>query len=205
MKGRLITLEGGEGVGKSTNLDFIQRYLESNGKQVLATREPGGTDVGEQIRAILLQSEALCEETELLLMFAARSQHLKEKIVPALESGQWVVCDRFIDSSYAYQGGGRGLDERYIHYLENWLVGETQPDLTLWLNLPIEQGLQRASQRSLADRFEAEQLDFFHKVHKCYNQRAQQFPDRIKIIDASLSVEQVQQSIEQTLQALLSG
>ena len=203
MRGKLITLEGGEGVGKTTSLVCIQKYLQSSGKDVLLTREPGGTEIGEEIRTILLQPGILCAETELLLMFAARSQHVKEKIEPALATGQWVICDRFIDASYAYQGGGRGLDEQHICYLENWLLADLQPDLTLLLDLPVEQGMQRANLRSSVDRFEAEQLDFFHKVYERYHRRAQQFSDRIKVIDASGSIEQVQQAIEQRLQALL--
>jgi dTMP kinase len=200
-RGRLITVEGGEGAGKSSNLAYVQTLIEAAGKAVLFTREPGGTPLGESIRELLLghQHTGMAEETELLLMFAARAEHLQRKIVPALEAGTWVLCDRFTDASYAYQGAGRGIAQQRIEVLENYVQGSLRPDLTLLLDLPVETGLQRAGKRSSPDRFESETWDFFEKVRQGYLSRAAKEPERIKVIDASPTLEQVQQQIAQVI------
>lgn len=206
MRGRFITLEGGEGAGKSSNLEHIHRRLSAAGKQVIRTREPGGTPLGEQLRALLLDRSqgAMVADTELLLMFAARAQHLGELIVPALERGDWVLCDRFTDATYAYQGGGRGIDPERIRVLEQWVQRELRPDLTLLLDLPVEQGLQRAGARSDPDRFEQEQADFFRRVRDAYRTRAAQEPERFRLIDASRPLPEVQAQIDQVLNAYLA-
>jgi dTMP kinase len=205
MKPRFITLEGGEGVGKTTNLDFIQDYLTSRGIVVLRTREPGGTSIGERVRDILLNSYAMDTWTELLLMFAARAQHISEVIRPALVSGKWVLSDRFTDASHAYQGGGRGLDGEIIGRLEAWVQQELQPDLTLLLDAPVELGMARAKNRGETDRFESERLDFFEKVRAAYLARAERFPERIRRVDASGSLAEVQSRIGGHLDALLES
>lgn len=205
MKPRFITLEGGEGVGKTTNLDFIQDYLTSRGIVVLRTREPGGTSIGERVRDILLNSYAMDTWTELLLMFAARAQHISEVIRPALVSGKWVLSDRFTDASHAYQGGGRGLDGEIIGRLEAWVQQELQPDLTLLLDAPVELGMARAKNRGEVDRFESERLDFFEKVRAAYLARAERFPERIRRVDASGSLAEVQSRIAGHLDALLES
>jgi dTMP kinase len=204
-KGKFITLEGGEGVGKTTNLSFIQQTLESRGLSVVVTREPGGTVLAENLRHLLLenQSEAISEKTELLLMFAARAQHIHNVITPALERGDWVLCDRFTDATYAYQGGGREMDVSLIAWLEQFVQNALRPDLTLLFDAPIELGMQRAKKRGNLDRFESEKLDFFNKVRNAYLQQARQHPERIKIVDASQTLEQVQSDIQHLLQALI--
>ena len=204
-RGRFITVEGGEGVGKSTNLAFIRERLEKAGKSVVFTREPGGTSLGEEIRELLLghREEGMAVDTELLLMFAARAEHLARKIRPALEAGQWVLCDRFTDATYAYQGAGRGVDNHRISQLEQFVQGDLRPDLTLLLDLPSEAGLARAGQRSAPDRFESEQMSFFDAVRAGYLSIAAREPQRVKVIDASPALEQVQQSISQVLDAFL--
>lgn len=204
-KGKFITLEGGEGVGKTTNLAFIQAYLKKQGLSVVVTREPGGTALAEKLRALLLenQSEAISEKTELLLMFAARAQHITNVIQPALERGNWVLCDRFTDATYAYQGGGRGIDVSLIAWLEQFVQVELQPDLTLLFDAPIELGMQRAKNRGALDRFENEKLDFFNKVRAAYLERAKQNSERIKIVDAAQSLESVQRDIGQLLETLI--
>lgn len=205
-KGLFITLEGGEGVGKTTNLAFIQGFLEAKGIAVVVTREPGGTVLAEKLRGLLLenQNELISEKTELLLMFAARAQHLKNVIEPALERGDWVLCDRFTDATYAYQGGGRGIDTNLIAWLEQFVQDELRPDLTLLFDAPIELGMQRAKKRGALDRFESEKLDFFNKVREAYLQRARQYSGRIKIVDATQSLENVQKDILQLLEKLTS-
>ncbi len=201
MNGRFITLEGGEGVGKSTNLAFIEQWLEAQGLQVVTTREPGGTALGEAIRGLLLdhRQQAMCDDTELLLMFAARAQHLAEVIRPALAQGRWVLCDRFTDATYAYQGGGRGIDVARIADLEQWVQGELRPDLTLLLDLPVDTGLARAGQRSEPDRFEREQVDFFDRVRQRYLAIAAAEPARVAVIDAARPLEAVQDQLAATL------
>lgn len=204
-RGLFISLEGGEGVGKSTNLQFIQTCLQEFQIEVVVTREPGGTPVAEQIRQLLLShhDETLTEQTELLLVFAARAQHLQNLIKPALARGQWVLSDRFTDATYAYQGGGRGMNIETIAWLENAVQGPLRPDLTLLLDAPIEIGMQRAKQRAALDRFEAEQSSFFQRVRAAYLQRASQEPQRYRVIDASLPLAEVQAQIQQILAGLV--
>lgn len=204
-RGKFITVEGGEGAGKSSNLDFIRQRLEAANIDVVFTREPGGTSLGEDLRELLLghKHTGMADDTELLMMFAARAEHLQQKILPALERGSWVLCDRFTDATYAYQGGGRGIDMARIAALEDWVQGELRPDLTLLLDLPVETGLQRARDRSTPDRFESEQIQFFEKVRAAYQQIADAHPQRVRIIDASLPLEQVQQQIGEQLEAFL--
>ena len=205
-RGKFITIEGGEGAGKSTNIDFIQDYLEKNGISVVVTREPGGTELSEQIRHILLdnQSTNMSDDTELLLMFAARAQHIKELIVPSLQEGKWVVCDRFTDATYAYQGGGRGMDMQKIAHLEEWVQGNLRPDLTIILDLPVEIGMHRAGKRSDPDRFESENHDFFNTVRDTYLTRAKTNPSRYAVIDAAPSLVNVQQQLEHVLGELVA-
>lgn len=204
-KGRLITLEGIEGAGKSSHMQFIADKLQQAGKDVLLTREPGGTTLGEGIRELLLKknAEAMFEETELLLMFAARAQHVQQVILPGINAGKIVICDRFTDSSYAYQGGGRGISIEKIHQLEAWLFSEGlsgfKPDLTLLLDLSVEIGLSRAKARGEADRFEIETVNFFQNVRDTYLKIAQDEPDRVKIINAEQNLEAVQSSILEVL------
>lgn len=209
-KGLFITLEGGEGAGKSTQMAFVQQRLQEGlqlvGKSLQVSREPGGTELGEQIRELLLdhRQTAMDSDTELLLMFAARAQHLAQKIRPTLESGDWVLCDRFTDATYAYQGGGRGIDTQRIATLEDWVQGELRPDLTLLLDLPVDVGMARAGERGELDRFEREQLAFFERVRQTYRDRAAAEPGRYQIIDAAQSIEQVQVQIDAALLPLLA-
>jgi len=192
MSGRLITLEGGEGAGKSTVLDAVRVRLESHGIDVVVTREPGGTALGEAVRALVLDPARrdLCAESELLLMFAARAQLVRELIRPALEAGRWVLSDRFTDASYAYQGGGRGQPVPRIADLERW-AAELRPALTLLLDLPVAEGLARAGNRGQADRIEQENGDFFERVRATYRARAAAEPSRFRLIDASRPVDEV--------------
>jgi len=204
--GRFITVEGTEGVGKTSNLDFIERLLREAGKDVVRTREPGGTELGETLRAILLDAgqDGITDDAELLLMFAARAQHLAEVIRPALAAGKWVLCDRFTDATYAYQGGGRGIPASRIAVLEQWVQGDLRPDLTLLLDLPVAAGLARAGERSEPDRFEREQAAFFERVRQAYLERARQEPERFRIIDASPELPAVQAQIRQVLEDFLA-
>jgi len=194
-KGVFITLEGGEGVGKTTNLAFVREFLEARGLPVVATREPGGTAAGEKIRDIFLSAGDIAPETELLLVFAARAQHLRDVIEPALASGAWVVCDRFTDASYAYQGGGRGVDVEFIRDLERRVQQGRAPDLTLLLDAPVDIGMARARRRGPADRMEAETLAFFERVRAAYLRIAGDFPRRVKTIDATRPLDEVQEAI----------
>ena len=190
-----ITFEGIEGVGKTTHLKWMAEQLQRAGISVLTTREPGGTPMGEEIRDILLahRHERVAPLTELLLMFAARAQHVDTVIRPALESGHWVLCDRFVDATYAYQGGGRGVETDLIAKLEKLVLGNFKPDLTLLFDAPIEVGLSRIKERGgVQDRFEQEKLDFFERVRLAYKARADQDPVRHKIIDASKTIDEVQ-------------
>ena len=207
MRGKLITVEGGEGVGKSTNLAFIQQQLESAGVDLVVTREPGGTEVAEKIRELLLtpSDEPICELSELLLVFAARAQHIEQLIKPALERGAWVLCDRFIDATYAYQGGGRAMDLNVIATLEQLVLSNIKADMTLLLDLPVEVGMARAQARAELDRFEQEQMSFFEAVRSAYLARAQAEPNRVVIIDAAPALEQVQEQIAAALQTLGVG
>ncbi len=205
MQGKFITVEGSEGVGKSSNLAFIEDYLRNAGIDVLRTREPGGTPLAESIRELLLDARqnAMCDDTELLLMFAARAQHLVEVIRPALATGQWVLCDRFTDATYAYQGGGRGIPMERIGVLEDWVQGDLRPDHTLLLDMPVAAGLERAGTRSEPDRFEQEQQAFFERVRATYLTRAQAEPARFHVIDASPALDKVQAQIAQILKRIL--
>ncbi len=204
-RGRFITVEGGEGAGKSSNLTFIRQLLEQAGKRVIFTREPGGTPLGEEVRDLLLdhRHQGMSQDTELLLMFGARAEHIAHKIRPALDAGTWVLCDRFTDASYAYQGGGRGIDWQRIHTLETWVQGDLRPDLTLLLDLPVSQGLQRAGERSQPDRFESEEGAFFKRVREAYLQIVEREPERVKVVDASLHLAAVQEQITVLIQAFL--
>ena len=206
-RGRFITLEGGEGAGKSTQVDGLRRFLEHQGISVVTTREPGGTPVAEAIRGLLLSRDhpAMHPDTELLLMFAARAEHLRTLILPALDAGTWVICDRFTDATYAYQGGGRGLDMGRIGALENWVQGSVRPDLTLLLDMDVRAGLARARGRGEADRFEQETVAFFERVRGAYLERARLDPRRYRIIDASQPVEAVAGALQEAVKSLLKG
>ncbi|MCB1809632.1 MAG: dTMP kinase, partial [Candidatus Competibacteraceae bacterium] len=195
-----------EGAGKSTQMLALAEYLRAAGKSVIETREPGGTSLGEAIRHILLDpaQTTLASDAELLLLFAARAQHLAELIRPALARGEWVLCDRFTDASYAYQGGGRGIPGSRIAVLEQWVQADLQPDLILVLDLPVELGLQRAGKRGPADRFEREEQAFFERVRATYLQRAANKPERYRIIDASAPLDEVQTALRRALEAYLA-
>ncbi len=205
IRGKFITLEGGEGVGKSTNLLFIKSYLQEHDIPVVVTREPGGTTLAEKIRKLLLDndSEAVSETTELLLIFAARAQHIKHVIEPALAQGTWVICDRFTDATYAYQGGGRNMRISTIETLENWVQGSLRPDLTILLDAPVEIGLERAWQRSAFDRFESEKTNFFEQVRRAYLLQLELNPERIKLIKANQPLIDVQKALIDLIQPLL--
>lgn len=203
--GRFITLEGTEGVGKSTNLRFIESVLRQHQISYQLTREPGGTPLAEEVRELLLanRDEDVADDAELLLVFAARAQHLARVIRPALAEGRWVLCDRFTDATFAYQGGGRGLSKEMISQLEAMVQRGLQPDLTILLDLPVEIGLARASQRGDLDRFENERVAFFDQVRNAYLERAAADPERFAVIDASGTLEQVQQQIAAVLERYL--
>lgn len=203
--GRFITVEGTEGVGKSTNIAYLCSLLERQGIEVVLTREPGGTPLAEELRELLLspREEKVSQDTELLLMFAARAQHIENVIRPALERGVWVISDRFTDATFAYQGGGRGVDQAHIAILEKLVQHGLHPDLTLLLDLPVEIGLKRASERSAPDRFEQEKIVFFEKVRAAYLSRAGAEPERFAVIDAALSIAEVQSQIDTALSGFL--
>jgi dTMP kinase len=205
MKGKFITVEGVEGAGKSTQAVFMRDYLEAVGQRVVLTREPGGTGLGEQLRTLLLdhRDDGMAADSELLLMFAARAEHLARVIRPALENGDWVVCDRFTDATYAYQGGGRAIPGARIAVLEDWVQGPLRPELTLLLDLPVREGLARAGRRGLNDRFESEDLAFFRRVRSAYLDLAKRHPQRYRVIDADRPVEVVRGAVEGTLLSLL--
>ncbi len=198
---KLITLEGIEGVGKTSNLRFIKELLETSGHDCVVTREPGGTNLGEALRDLLLShsDENMSADAELLMMFAARAEHLSKVILPALAKGKTVLCDRFTEATYAYQGGGRLLDIDKISELEDWVQGELRPDLTLILDAPVEVGRARASKRSIPDRIEKEQDDFFQRVRNAYIELAKRYPHRICLIDASKTLPEVQKQIREKL------
>lgn len=207
MTGLFITLEGPEGAGKSTNREYLAERLRSHGVDVLLTREPGGTPLAERIRELLLSpsDEPMEVDTELLLVFAARAQHLQQVIRPALARGSVVLCDRFTDATYAYQGGGRGLSIDRIAQLEQFVQGELRPDLTLIFDLPVEVGLARAAARGRLDRFEQEGRDFFEAVRHAYLARAEQAPARYRVLDAGQSLNQVQADLDGLLPSLLEA
>ncbi|OJA00787.1 dTMP kinase [Rickettsiella grylli] len=204
---RFITLEGIEGVGKSTQLKFVAGYLQQAHIPLTITREPGGTPIAEAIRSLLLQSdfspEMLVPETELLLFFAARAQHIHYVIKPALQRGDWVLCDRFTETSYAYQGGGRGIDVAFIRSLHLWVQQDLNVNVVLLLDAPVDIALRRMRHRKTADRIEAEKHDFFTRARASYLERAQQRPDVYQVIDASRSLKDVQKQIKNVLDRLL--
>jgi len=202
MQGTFITIEGGEGAGKSTQMERIAAWLEQQGRRVISTREPGGTRLAETLRDILLDrhNESLSSLAELLLMFASRAQHLDELIRPALERGETVLCDRFTDATWAYQGGGRDLPREEIATLERLVHGDLQPDLTLLLDLPVKTGMERAARRSESDRFESESIAFFERVRTAYLERAAAEPKRFAVIDASCNQDSVWAQIRNELE-----
>ncbi|MDA0688445.1 MAG: dTMP kinase [Proteobacteria bacterium] len=204
-KGIFITIEGGEGVGKSTNIDAARSFLQENRIDFIQTREPGGTLLAEKVRALLLEDHGEDFDTtaELLLMFAARAQHLNTLIKPALDRGTWILCDRFTDATYAYQGGGRQLDTKLIAQLETLVQHDLRPDLTIILDLDPAAGIERARQRGELDRFEQEQLAFFQRVRASYLEIAEREPQRCAVIDASRSVEDVSASLQTILKERL--
>lgn len=201
MSGQFITVEGGEGAGKTTQLAFMREVLERAGCRVTLTREPGGTALGEAIRSLLLghRHDGMALATETLLMFAARAEHLQRVIRPALAAGHWVLCDRFTDATYAYQGGGRGLPLERIAILEHWVQGDFRPDWTLVFDIPVAVGLERVGRRGAADRFEREEKAFFERIRAAYLDRARQDPDRCRIVDADRPVAVVRAEVEAVL------
>lgn len=207
-RGNFISIEGTEGAGKSTALTFIRSYLTDAGVEVVWTREPGGTPLAEEIRKVLLHpasQERMLPETELLLMFAARAQHIETVIKPALAAGKWVVSDRFVDASYAYQRGGRGVDEHHIAMLDKWIVGNCYPDMTLLLDVAPEIGFERTAKRGTGrDRIEQEKIDFFTRVRETYLERAGSDAKRIKVIDASRPLAEVEQQIQSAIGGLMT-
>lgn len=205
-RGVFITFEGGEGVGKSTNIAFLEEYLKSRGVELVVTREPGGTRIGEEIRQLLLQvrDDAIAPMAELLLIFAARAQHIAEVIEPALGSGKWVLCDRFTDATYAYQCGGRGLDAGKVRTLETLVQGELRPDCTILLDAPVSTGMERANGRGELDRFEQEHELFFERVRATYLRLAREGSGRYRVIDASLPLEEVQKQLLDTCRELFA-
>ena len=197
LKGKFISLEGIDGAGKSTHLNWLADFLLSMGKTVVVTHEPGGTPLGEKLRELLLDNrQTMHAETEALLMFAARREHLDKVILPALDRGNWIISDRFTDASFAYQGGGRGLPVQKLDELEHWVQEQFQPDLTLYFDVTVELGRRRTSAIKVADRFEKEQDEFFRRVREAYLERARQFPQRIFVVDASQPLEKVKKSVE---------
>ena len=209
LQGKLISVEGVEGAGKSTVMQFIKTYFSKAGIAVEFTREPGGTPLAEQIRHVLLHpeiDEVIEPKTELLLMFAGREQHIKQRILPWLTAGKWVVTDRYIDATYAYQGGGRQMDTQFIADLDQHIVGDLYPALTLLLDLPPELGFERTATRADGkDRIENEKIDFFKRVRSMYLLRATQQPERIKIVDASQSLQHVEEQVATLLDAFLAS
>lgn len=204
-RGKFITVEGIEGVGKSTNMAALVRHIESAGHRVLTTREPGGTPLAEDIRDLLKDrsDEPIPEIAELLLLFAARSLNVNNVILPALEAGTWVISDRFTDSSRAYQGGGRGLPMETIDRLADWVHGDVWPDLTILLDAPVELGMQRADNRGVRDRFEQEKHDFFQRVRECYLQLAMNEPERFVVLDTTQELQEVAREIRLVADQLL--
>ena len=205
--GKFITVEGIEGVGKSTNIEFLAALIEEKGLKVIRTREPGGTPMAERIRSLLLEhgEEPMTDIAELLLFFASRSLHIQNAIKPALQAGQWVVCDRFTDASRAYQGDGRGLNQDTINTLANWVQEDLQPDMTVLLDAPAEVGMDRAGRRGAADRLEIEKTDFYARVREGYLTLAKSEPHRFIVIDASRPLSQVQADIAENFTGLLSN
>ena len=199
--GKFITIEGQDGAGKSTNLDVVLASLQDANIEVVVTREPGGTPLGEKLRSMVLSStdQDFGAMAELLLIFAARAQHIQEVILPALEAGKWVLCDRFTDATFAYQGGGRGLDNNKINELESLVQGELQPDLTLLLDVPVEIGEHRAGMRSAPDRFERQKSEFKARVRQTYLERAEAYPERFRVIDAGEEIDAVKSQVSSVI------
>ncbi len=199
-RGRFITLEGMDGAGKTTHLEWLRQLLSVRALPLIVTREPGGTALGEALRKLLLDShEPRQPDTEALLMFAARREHIATVIAPALAAGTWVLCDRFTDATYAYQAGGSGMAWERVAALESWVQGELQPDLTLYFDLEPELGRARTRQARVPDRFEREQLEFYERVRAAYLRRAREHPERIRIIDAARTIPEIQLELEKTL------
>ena len=208
IRGKFISVEGADGAGKTTQLDFIEKWLLQRKFDLVRTREPGGTELGERLRSILLDATELSisDEAELLMIFAARQQHLDQLIKPALAAGKWVLSDRFTDATYAYQGGGRGLDPGRIEILENWVQVGLQPDLTLVLDVSVDIGIERSTSRGAdQDRFEREALAFKQAVRENYLSRAKRFPQRMRVVDASGSIDSVQNELERQLLGFVSS
>ncbi len=205
-RGRFISFEGGEGAGKTTQIERLADFLRARGVDVVVTREPGGTEVGEAIRRVLLDKSlpAMASDTELMLMYAARVEHLHKRIQPALAAGQWVLSDRFADASHVYQGAGRGLDPARIDALERWSLQGFVPDRTILFDLPVAQGMARVRSRGATDRFEQEQTAFFERVRQGYLARARRFPERFVVIDAARSVDEVTAQIIAVVEPWLS-
>ncbi len=199
--GKFITLEGIDGAGKSTHLSFIAERIRAAGQQVIVTREPGGTPLGEMLRDLVL-SQKMHIETETLVMFASRREHIEKVILPALEKGIWVLSDRFTDATFAYQGGGRGIPAERLHILENWVQNGLQPDLTLLFDVPLEISRERLSSNMSLDRFEQEKQDFFARVRQAYLDRAAAFPQRIHVINSSRSIAEIQAELSPLLERL---
>lgn len=203
-RGKFITIDGVEGAGKSTQIDLVCEHLIQKGIKVVRTREPGGTEVGEKIRSVLLdvENQEMHSDTELLLMFSSRNELIQNKIIPALEEGCWVVSDRFTDASFAYQGGGRMLNLERISKLADWVLGDFKPDLTFLLDVTVEVGMQRIETRAAKDRIELEERAFFERVRSVFIQRSEAFPERIKLIDATASVNDIQSKIRVLIDSL---
>jgi len=195
---KFITLEGIDGAGKTTHLEWLAQFIKKRGVELVTTREPGGTPLSEMLREILLHRR-MHPETEALLMFASRREHLERKILPALKSGKWVISDRFGDASYAYQGGGRGVAKEKLASLEMWVQGDLQPDLTLLFDVAVEVGFSRVRQISKPDKFESEKREFFQRVREAYLERAKMFPHRVRIIDATQGLARIQEKLAKIL------
>ena len=207
MTGKFITVEGIEGAGKTTCMQVVTEVIEHQCINAIHTREPGGTDLGEDLRSLLLghKHTGMSDDAELLMMFAARAEHIAQKIQPALDDGKWVLCDRFTDATYAYQGYGRGIPLEKIAGLENWVQGELRPDLTLLMDLPVEVGMERAGKRSAPDRFESEAWDFFERIRQGYLSIAAEQPSRVKVIDASQDLTNVQAQVKMAIEAFVNA
>ena len=201
MRGKFITLEGMDGAGKSTHIPTILEALKARGIEVVSTREPGGTSLGEHLREMVLH-EAMTPETETLLMFAARNEHIAQVIAPALARGAYVLSDRFTDASFAYQCGGRGVPSEKIIALEHWVQGTLQPDVTLLFDVPVEVSVQRLAKAREPDKFEAESAEFFTKIRNAYLERARQYPQRFHIIDANRPLDAVKETVETLIRTL---
>jgi dTMP kinase len=207
MTGKFITVEGIEGAGKTTCIQVVTEVIEHQGINAIHTREPGGTDLGEDLRSLLLghKHTGMSDDAELLMMFAARAEHIAQKIQPALDDGKWVLCDRFTDATYAYQGYGRRIPLEKIAGLENWVQGELRPDLTLLMDLPVEVGMERAGKRSAPDRFESEAWDFFERIRQGYLSIAAEQPSRVKVIDASQDLPDVQAQVRVAIEDFVNA